>query len=271
MGWLSIRKFNNTISASRGDLRRQLHQAAHGNTDAFQAVANHYLDLITEYLVVSGYHEPDRIRSYARDVFHNLWLRIAYTRRVSDFERQLFIFLKQIPVNVAPFQDVLIQKLVMLNSMQRFLVVARDLEIWTSRNLGLATRISKAELSKSLFEAWKILVGFQRDGVDFATCACMEKVVDNMECTLDQLEQQKLCKKVKKNPTVAAFKADCLLLRCELVELRQNSRWDDSLKTEFFAELKEDMALITPLKPELSERLKNQLSFEVVHLDVKSS
>lgn len=268
MGRLSIRKNNPLLSAFRGNLRKQLHQAARGNPRAFQAVADHYLDFITEFFVVTGYHDEDRIRSCTRNIFHNLWQRIAYTRRVSDFERQLFIFLKQIPVNVAPFQDVLIQKLIMLNSLQRFLVVGRELENWDSKNLILATRIPKHELSTPLFEAWKILIGFKAADLDYATIACMEKVVENMECTLDHAAQHRLCKKVKRNPIVASFKADCLNLRCDLVELRQNSRWETEYKSEFFQELLEDIAQITPLKPDLRELLKNQVSFQPVPLQI---
>jgi hypothetical protein len=271
MGWLSIRTSNPTVAALRGDIRKQLRKAAKGNTLAFKAVANRYLDFITEFLVVSGYHEEDRIHSYSRKVFHNIWLRIAYIRRVSDFERQLFIFLKQIPVNVAPFQDVLTQRLVMLNSLQRFLVVGRDLESWNSKNLGLATRVPKYELSRSLFDAWKMLVGFKSSELDFNTDECMEKVVENMEGALDHAEQKRLSKKVKENATASGFKADCLNLRCELVELRQNARWDHEVRTNFFTELLEDIASIKPLKPELSELLMNQVSFQCVHLEIHAS
>ncbi|MCZ6675196.1 MAG: hypothetical protein O7C75_19855 [Verrucomicrobia bacterium] len=268
MGRLSIRKKNTAVSASRSDLRKQLHKAAQGNRDAFRSVADQYLDLITEYLVVTGYHGKERIRFYAREIFHNLWLRIAYIRRVSDFERQLFIFLKQIPVNVAPFQDLLTQKLVLLNSLQRFLVVGRDLENWTSKNLSLATRIPKYELGKPLFDAWKILVGFKTRDLDFATNACMEKVVENMEGCQNRLEQQRLCKKVKENAIASAFKADYLSLRCELVELRQNARWELAFKEVFLNEMVEDISVINPLKPDLAALLKNQVSFQYIPLEV---
>jgi hypothetical protein len=267
MGWLSIRKSNPSFSVSRGDLRKQLHRAAGGNRQAFQAVANQYMDFVTEFLIVTGYHEEDRIRSYTRNIFHNLWLRVAYTRRVSDFERQLFIFLKQIPVNVAPFQDLLTQKLVMLNSLQRFLVVGRDMESWTSKNLSLAARVPKQELTKPLFEAWKILIGFKAKNLDFNTNECMEKVVESMEGEFDPLQQQRLCKKVKENAIASAFKADCLNIRCELVELRQNARWTEEERHTFFEELLEDIALINPAKPDLSERIKNQLSYQSIHFE----
>ena len=264
MGWLPIHKQNHTYSASRGDLRKQLRQAARGDIEAFKSVSEEYLDFVTEFLIVTGYHEEERIRSYTRQVFQNLWQSIAYFRRVSDFERGLYIFLKQIPVNVAPFQDPLIQKLVLLNSLQRFLVVARDLEQWSSKNLLLATRISKQELNSPLFEAWKILVSFRKTDIDFATNTYMERVVENMEGPFAHADQQKLCKKVKQNPIVSTFKADCLSLRCELIEMRQNARWNPPIKASFFDELVEDIALIKPLKPEFSERIKNQLSFQCV-------
>lgn len=267
MGWLSIHTSNRSLAASRGTLRKQLHKAAKGNTQAFEAVTNQYLNFITEYLVVSGYHEEDRIRSYTREVLHNIWQRAAYIRRVSDFERQLFIFLKQIPVNVAPFQDVLTQRLVMLNSLQRFLVVGRDLESWTSKNLSLATRVPKYELGRPLFDAWKTLVGFKAAELDFNTNECMEKVVESMEGGLDHTQHRRLCKKVKENPTASGFKADCLNLRCELVELRQNARLDSPEREDFLADLREDVATIEQLKPELGEMLKNQVSFQCIHLE----
>lgn len=264
MGWLSIRKSNPAVAASRCGLRNNLRKAGRGRHDAFRVVANHYLDFITEFLVVTGYHEKDRIRRYTREIYHNLWLRIAYIRRVSDFERQLFIFLKQIPVNVAPFQDLLTQKLVMLNAQQRFLVVGRDLENWSPKNLSLATRIPRFELKKPLFEAWKTLSGFKFEEFDFATNHCMEKIVENMEGLLDRSEQKRLCKKVKQNATASSFKADCLNLRCDLVELRQNARWADPYRSDFLKELVEDVSVITPLKPELSDRIKNHVSFQYV-------
>lgn len=264
MGCFPIRKNNHSDSAPRGVLRKQIRRAGRGDIEAFQAVSNEYLDFVTEFLVVTGYHDRDRIRGYTRQVFHNLWQSIAYFRRVSDFERGLFIFLKQIPVNVAPFQDPLIQKLVLLNALQRFLVVARDLEHWNSKNLILATRISKQELNQPLFEAWKILVSFRTQEIDFATNAYMERVVENMEGPFAQADQQKLCRRVKENPIVASFKADCLALRCELIEMRQNARWKAANKDAFFTEMAEDIASITPLKPEFSERFKNQLSFQCV-------
>jgi hypothetical protein len=263
MGWLSIRTSHLPDSASRGLLRKRIRNAAKGDVRAFQFVVDHYLNFVTEYLMVSGYHEQDRIRRYTRNVFHDLWLGIAYMRRVSDVERQLFIYLKQVPINVAPFQDVLIQHLISLNSLQRFLIIGRDLENWNSKNIVLATRIPKYELSKPLYDAWKALVGFKANDLNFATNACMESVVENLDCSSLHADRR-LSKKIKENPIASAFKADCLTLRCELVELRQNARWEDSVKSEFFAELKEDIAVIKPLKPELSERLINQVSFQRV-------
>ena len=262
MGWLSIRTSHLPDSASRGDLRKQIRNAAKGDVRAFQEVSDHYLNFVTEYLVISGYHEEDRIRKYTRNVFHNLWLGIAYMRRVSDIERQLYIYLKQIPINVAPFQDILIQRLTSLNALQRFLVVGRDLESWNSKNLILATRIPKYELRKPIYDAWKALVGFKANDLNFATNACMESVVENMDCPSAQSDQRRLSKKIKENPIASGFKADCLSLRCELVELRQNARWEDTLKAEFFTELLEDIAVIKPLKPVLSERIINQVSFQ---------
>ena len=267
MGWLSLRTTQPTVAISRGDLRKQLRKAGQGSTDAFEVVSRHYLDFMTEFLVISGYHEEDRIQAYCRKTLHNIWQRSAYIRRVSDFERQLFIFLKQIPLNVAPFQDLLTQRLVMLNSLQRFLLVGRDLESWSIKNLTLATRVPKHELNKPLFEAWKILVGFKTTDLDFNTNECMEKVVENMEGGLDHSQQRRLCKKLTQNAIASGFKADCLNLRCELVELRQNARWDSETKNTFIAELREDISTIEQLKPELSERLKNQVSFECLHLE----
>ena len=271
MGWLSIHTSKHSSAISRGDLRKQLRKAAKGSQEAFEQVTRHYLDFITEFLVVSGYHEEDQLRRYSREVLHNIWLRSSYIRRVSDFERQLFIFLKQIPVNVAPFQNLLTQRLVMLNSLQRFLVVGRDLESWSTKNLSLATRVAKYELSKPLYDAWKILVGFKTSGLDFNTNECMERVIENMEGTLDHAQQQRLYKKLKENPTASQFKADCLNMRCELVELRQNARWDQDTKDAFIAELLEDISTIKPLKPELGERLKNQVSFQCLHMETHES
>ena len=271
MGRLSIRTSKQTLAASRGQLRKQLRKAAKGDTQAFEGVADHYLNFITEFLVISGYHEEERIQGYCREVLHNIWLRSSYIRRVSDFERQLFIFLKQIPINVAPFQDLLIQRLVMLNSLQRFLVVGRDLESWSSKNLSLATRVPKYELRKPLYDAWKVLVGFRLSNLDFNTNECMEKVVENMEGALDHSQQRRLCKKVKENAKASAFKADCLNLRCELVELRQNARWDHETRSQFMQELLEDIATIEQLQPELSERLKNQVSFQCLQLETQGS
>lgn len=269
MGRLSIKTSNSIVSASRGILRKTIRLAGRGDRYAFKAVADPYLNFVTEYLVVTGYHDSDRIRSLTRKIFQNLWQRIAYTRRVSDLERQLFIFLKQIPVNVSPFQDLLTQKLVMLNALQRFLLVGRDLENWNSKNLSLASRLPKQDLSQPLYDAWKILVGFKKADLDFTTNECMQKVVESMEGGLDAYQQKRLCRKVKENATVSAFKADCLNLRCELVELRQNSRWDAKEKKQFFEELLEDIALITPAKPDLVERFQNQLSFQCAPLEVR--
>ena len=78
-------------------------------------------------------------------------------------------------------------------------------------------------------------------------------------------------KKVKKNKVVSAFKADCLSVRCDLVELRQNARWENGFKSEFLTELCEDLAEITPLKPVLTERIKNQVSFQYVPLEYRGS
>lgn len=271
MGRLSLQNLHSHASASRGHLRKSIRRAGRGDRHAFQAVAEIYLDFVTEYLAVTGYHDPDHIRSLTRKIFQNLWSRSAYTRRVSDLERQLFIFLKQIPVNVSPFQDLLTQKLVLLNALQRFLLVGRDLENWTSKHLSLATRLPKQELSQPLYEAWKILVGFKKNNLNFTTNESMQKVVESMEGGLDAYQRKRLCRKVKQNATVSTFKADCLNLRCELVELRQNSRWDAGEKQSFFGELLEDIALITPAKPDLVERIQNQVSYQYATLEVRES
>ena len=149
-------------------------------------------------------------------------------------------------------------------------LVGRDLESWSTKNLTLSTRVPKYELNKPLYDAWKTLVGFRSTELNFNTNECMEKVVENMERGLDHSQQRRLSKKIKENATASAFKADCLNLRCELVELRQHARWDEETRKRFIKELLEDIATIEQLTPELGERLKNQVAFQCLHLETHS-
>ncbi len=261
MGFLPFRNTNLSSTHQRNHLRRSLRSAARGKYPSYLSVADHYLNLITEYLQVSGYHDASQIQRYTRDIFHNCWQQISYFTRVSDFERQLFLNLKQIPVNVSPFQSVLTGKLILLNSTQRFLLVARDLENWSSKNLILSTRLDKSEVTEELLHVWTTLVPLKRDGLNFETRTCIEKVVESLEGFNEFSDRQRLSNRIKKNQIASTFKANCLILRCDLVEFRQNARWEKNEAMPFFSGLEDDLSRIIPTRAKWTERLRNQFHF----------
>lgn len=265
MGLQPIPNINISSTYHRKKLRSSLRSASRGNHSTFMFVADHYLNFITEYLQVSGYHDEQQIQRYTRELFLSAWQEISYFTRVSDFERQLFLNLKKIPVSVSPFQSVLTRKLIQLNATQRFLLVARDLEQWSSKNLVLSTRLDKSEVSDELLQVWTNLVPLKLNELNFETRNCIEKVVDCLEGFTENAERQRLCNRVKKNKIASAFKANCLLLRCDIVEFRQNARWTTKQTSSFFADLVEDLSQITPTKPLWFDRLRNQFHFESTH------
>jgi len=257
-------------AVSRNQLRAYVRRASKGDILAFQPIVDQYLDLVSEYIRISGYHVESEISALSSRVFENLWLRIGFSRRVSDMERKLFLFLKQIPVKVGPFQDILTQRLLQLSAQQRFILVARDMENWNFKQLSLATRTSKADLHQQLFRIWSVITEFTDRNWSPGTLECLQQVVANMEGNLDPRKQQSLCRRITADPEASQFKTACLLQRVELVEMRQNARWDAPKKASYIRGLIDFLQAIKPLRPQLTDRILNGLSFKHFPLQIST-
>jgi len=256
-----VSKNTSTDRVSRNQLRTYIRRASKGEIQAFQPIVDHYFDLVSEFLRISGYHTESEMHTLSSRIFENLWIRIVFSRRVSDVERKLFLFLKQIPVKVGPFQDILTQRLLQLSSQQRFILVARDMENWSFKQLSLATRTKKVDLRQQLFRIWSVITEFTDRNWSPGTLECLQQVVANLEGQLDTRKQSHLCQRLKADPEAGQFKTACLLQRVELVEMRQTARWQDEDKAAYIRQLIDALQAIKPLRPHFLDRLLNGVRF----------
>lgn len=254
-------------STSRYPLRCCVRRSRAGCVTNFQKVVDHFVNLVVEYLAISGCANRKTLQSETEKVFLRLWSQMPLASRVSDVERLLWLQLTQIPFNEQGFarqaenQPGWWKEIANFNNEQRFLLVAREMEGWSLDWLSLATRIRLPELEEELFSIRKVLL---KDVLPTSNTDLEERWRDFSTCWNRQ-RTPRFCRSLDQaastNPNIRIFKNTWLERRCELIEFRQNYRFSENGARLFLHQLTTRVATRERCRPPLKARLLNTIRF----------
>ncbi len=251
-----------SASPIRKELRGYLHSARRGDQKAYSKLCRHYLNLITEYVSCTGYDSNLSQSEAVRDIVIGLWQTLPYTFRLSDFERTLVLSLLRLKSQKSSKTDD--EKIVFLRSIDptsRFILIAHEMENWTHNAISLATRIRKPEIEPIIFNLRSQLLKFHFDSVSISSKNLIRQINKDLNGKLSLRSSRRLCRKTTHDNSAKEFKGRWLTFRCELVELRQQIRFNNIQRERFLQQLVPFLADHHMRKPRLHERLLNQISF----------
>jgi hypothetical protein len=243
-------------------LRKNLRLAVKGDQRAFITLADHYLDLASEYLYLSGAIDSAAMIERACDLYFRVWQCLSYAHRVSDFERLIAVAL-QLEENKA--QELvacpLSGKLRELKPLHKLLLVTHEMENWPRHWTGLATRLSRRELEQKILEMRCQLLGFNLAILDQRVSRCLMALSRDFNEGLTLKERADLCSQVEQLPEIKEFPAEWISLRCEIIELRQQIRLNSDQRTVFANTLLDRLADGEMIRPLLRDRVRNIVHF----------
>ncbi len=249
----------------RAQLRRLLRLARQGDSRAYVELAEPYLNLITEFLGLSGAHDPNDRRRRAGHLLADLWKFLPFTRKVADFERLLAGNLFALRAVDIPAGDFPCAALFHLDPRERFVVVARELERWDETTTAAALRISRRQAGDTLFTLRARVLGFDTASLDDATVACMRHVSRDFDGQHTPREKLRLCQQLGAQPKAREFKSEWLELRCRLIEYRQQIRMTDEEKATILSETATALAGDQMIQVRLLDRFVGRIGTRSTH------
>jgi hypothetical protein len=251
-----------SASPLRKELRGYLHLARRGDQEAYIKLSRHYLNLITEYVSCTGYESNLSKSEAVRDVVIGVWQTLPYTSRLSDFERTLVLNLLRLkPQKSSKTDDEKIAFLRSVDPTSRFILIAHEMENWKYPAISLATRISNVEIEPIIFDLRSQLLKFHFDNISVSSKNLIRQINKDLNGKLSLRSSRRLCRKTTHDDSAKEFKCRWLTFRCELVELRQQIRFNNTQRERFLQQLIPFLVDHHMRKPRLHERLLNQISF----------
>lgn len=249
---------------SRCQLRALLKKASQGDPQAYLKLVTPYVDLVHEYLYLTGCQGSARRREAVLNLFTGLWTRLRYTGRLSDFERLLTRTLIASESSELAYHSALEGAMSQLSGKDRFLIVAREMEDWHLRWVGLASRRGRRRLEQCILAARAHLIGFDLKSLAASQRRLLALVSRSLDEVWPESRRKELGRLLATQPEILQFKAAWLETRCKLIELRQDLRLDSEARREFDAALLTRIADSVTLQPSVGQRVLNVVKFDAV-------
>jgi hypothetical protein len=249
---------------SRFILRKHLHLARKANDRAYLILVDHYLNLVTEYLKISGLSHPKEIVENVKDIFIVLWKCLPFTKRLSDFEHLICLVLQSTPHSCVPPQQTLLgKKILQLDCQARFLLVAHEMEQWDSHWQALALRKNPRTIKKVLLKIRCLLCDIDYINLSQKSQQILLTLSNNLDITPASIKKSSITLPPNQKiiPEINHFKANWLDMRCQIIELRQQIRLNPETREAFFRELTECLIPDQMINPRWVEILCNKFSF----------
>lgn len=257
----TVRRSFESFSPERSKIRALLKKASRGNVYAFSQATAPYLNLISEYLFLSGVTDPRERLFQVQQLLADCWRYLPYTRRVSDFERFLQVSLERqgrdASLNLLPPHEALGT----LDHQERFLLVARVFEGWSLKALKLAFRCTKSELAADLMQLKCRLCGFQTHLLRASEQHEVLCVSELLEGGLSEAQARKIERDLCRQYHAHQFKADWLSYRCELADLRLDMLLQPSETAELNDRIAELLKQQPMEQPRFTDSIINQFTF----------
>ncbi|MGF1530664.1 MAG: hypothetical protein ACFCU4_04825 [Puniceicoccaceae bacterium] len=244
---------------NRSEIRRSIYRASKGSSQHFRAAVEPFINLVAECVTLANPGSVQSITNRSQEVFVRVWSQMPKLRRVSDLERLIVATLvaDNRNKNSLPNGNHLLGRILRLNPMERCLVVLREMEGWDLKRICRACRLSPKELDKLLCEIRCRLVKFEvpEDPEERQRFLLISRSITTGSCCFQTLP--------KDRPERLRFFRDAWLeARGELIDLRQDMRFD-GLERKWFLDGLEAVAQTRSPEPvRVIPALRNFFSFE---------
>ncbi|MBC2605511.1 hypothetical protein [Pelagicoccus albus] len=249
------------LNPERRTTRSLLQRSTRGNVHTYVQATTSYVNLISEYLYLSGYEEKQARLFELKQILCDCWRYLPYTRRVSDFERFLQVRLERSQKEERPCFTGVHSPLSKLNHEGRFLLVARFFNNWSHKSIRLALRFKKGEVSESLMLLRCLLTSVETDKLGYVELAQIARVNSVLEGNFPEKTCRKIEKEIGGQYHALQFKTDWLTYRCELADLRTEILLDSEELNQLAEETTELIRSLPMEKPKLYDYILNQFSF----------
>lgn len=257
----SVRRATTDLSVERPKIRALLKKGSRGNVYAFLQAASYYTNFISEYLYLCGLTEVASRHFRVQQLLSDCWRYLPYTRRVSDFERFLFVQLERVEIASELRLGEPHTALNTLSHNERFLLTARVFEGWTFKSLKLASRSSKSEIASDLMRLKCKLTGFKTHMLKTQELFQVQRVSDLLEGQYSDKAARKVEQELATQYHAHQFKADWLSYRCELADLRLEMLLGEDDNAQLIDRVAQMLKQQPMQQPKLSESVINQISF----------
>ena len=246
----------------RSLLRADLKLAVRSDRQAFGNLTSHYFDFSAESLFMLGWCD-DEDRTAALDaIFHALWRSMRFIKRLSDFERALVVQLLTLSESRSRKEETCSErKMTSLTDESKLLLVAFEMERWNMHTLRLAFRMKTPEIHQRLLEIRAQLLKINLADLDEPSLHLLERVNLSFDRDLNQRQRKSLIQAVSKSEVAQEFKAEWMLYRSEMIELRQQMRSTEEERGPFLEKLLGEVSETPMEKPSLTDHLVNRVNF----------
>lgn len=246
----------------RSLLRADLKQAVRGDRQAFGNLTSQYFDFSAESLFMLGWCDDEERTAALDALFHALWRSMRFIKRLSDFERALVVQLLTLSESRSRKEEACgHRRMASLGEESKLLLVAFEMERWSMHSLRLAFRMKTPQVHKRLLETRCQLLKINLDGLDETTLQLLERVNLSFDRDLNQRQRKSLIQAVSKSEVAKEFKAEWMLYRSEMIELRQQMRSTEDQRDPFLEKLLGEVTECPMDKPSLADHLVNRVHF----------
>lgn len=255
-------RFSNTTQDRKAS-RSLLKAAKAGDREQYLALSAKYIDL-SQVLFGSSFSEPEAERQQRTErLFVNLWSRLSYAERVSDFEFMLSQDLLKESARPGGIlsADTLVTKLRILEPMTRFAFLTYEFEKWPLRWVALVMRLRASELHSILSEARCELCGIGWHSLTSQERSLLQDISVSLDQSPNLRSNKALAEKIKDYPSVAKIKALWLELRPELVEVRHRYIPDQEARETILGQIFLHTESTPMVRPAVMDRVFNTVNF----------
>jgi hypothetical protein len=257
-----FRLYNST--QSRKASRALLKAAKAGDQEQYLALVANYINLAQAYLGSSFAEAQESRLQRSEAVFINLWKRLRYAERLSDFEFMLAQALLDCAEtdNTSVFsQEPLVTKLRLLEPTTRLAILAYEFEKWPLRWVALVLRMRPGALHRMLSEARCELCGISWESLAKEERQFLVAISEAMDKCPNVRANMAMAEKICDYPKVTEIKAMWLELRPQLVEVRHRYIPEQDEREQLLGQIFERTRETEMQRPAMMDRVVNSVHF----------
>lgn len=252
--------------------RAHLQAAKQGDREQYLALAANYLDITAEFLGGTLSEQEGGRLQRVEQLFVELWQRLRFAERLSDFEFMLAQALIRMDTSRARLESAnpMVTKLRIFEPGARFAFIAYECEHWPLRWIALALRVKESALHRLLCAARCDLCGISWESLTNEERECLEAVSRSLAECPSIRSAKALSKRISAFPRVSRIKAEWLEMRAEMVEVRHRYRPGDADRERVLRAILEQVAREPMQRPPIVHRFFNSVRF-TRHPEIKVS